>query len=243
MVVFPYSPLGKHLIDHCCSIWYMEAMGPDFTREPSPFRKFTFTVLMLLSLLLMIMCVASAGMDFTEPDGFSPPEGQPAIILDDPDPPLIIQSTADPAVIVDSVMIDGSETTTHVVQQGETLESIAAQYGLTTVQIHSANPHLDNSVQLFPGTSLVIPPHVRIILEDSVDGQPVVIPDTGSSPSLFSSGSSSFPSHYTVQPGDSLSLIASRYGIRLEALLQANPQITNPDLVYPGQTITIPPLQ
>jgi len=45
---------------------------------------------------------------------------------------------------------------------------------------------------------------------------------------------------YTVQSGDTLSGIAQRHGVSLAQLLQANPQITNPSLIHPGQQITIP---
>ena len=45
---------------------------------------------------------------------------------------------------------------------------------------------------------------------------------------------------YTVQLGDTFSQIAHRFGVTVYALLQANPQITNPRLLYPGQQIVIP---
>lgn len=46
--------------------------------------------------------------------------------------------------------------------------------------------------------------------------------------------------HYTVKPGDSLWKISRAYNIGLKALTDANPQIKNPDLIHPGQTIHIP---
>lgn len=45
---------------------------------------------------------------------------------------------------------------------------------------------------------------------------------------------------YTVKKGDTLSAIAKKYGITLEALLKANPQIKNPNLIKIGQVINIP---
>jgi len=45
---------------------------------------------------------------------------------------------------------------------------------------------------------------------------------------------------YTVQKGDTLSEIAERFGVALKALEAANPQIKNPDLIFPGQHIHIP---
>jgi LysM repeat protein len=45
---------------------------------------------------------------------------------------------------------------------------------------------------------------------------------------------------YVVVPGDTLSGIAGRFGITLGGLEAANPQITNPNLIVPGQVIRIP---
>ncbi len=45
---------------------------------------------------------------------------------------------------------------------------------------------------------------------------------------------------YVVQPGDTMYFIAQRYGVSLEVLIRANPQIRNPDLIYPGDVIRIP---
>ena len=68
------------------------------------------------------------------------------------------------------------------------------------------------------------------------------------------SGSSSAPSNpnqpverevkYTVQKGDSLSKIAQQQygdGKKWRAIFEANrDQISNPDLIHPGQVLTIP---
>jgi murein DD-endopeptidase MepM/ murein hydrolase activator NlpD len=45
---------------------------------------------------------------------------------------------------------------------------------------------------------------------------------------------------YGVQPNDTLSGIAQRFGISLADLLAANPQIADPDLIVVGQVLTIP---
>src|SRR6266403_5511209 len=45
---------------------------------------------------------------------------------------------------------------------------------------------------------------------------------------------------YKVKPGDSLSAIASKYGLPLQDLLQANQQIQNPNVIKVGQKINIP---
>ncbi|RDH39693.1 glycoside hydrolase superfamily [Aspergillus welwitschiae] len=47
-------------------------------------------------------------------------------------------------------------------------------------------------------------------------------------------------STYTIVSGDSLWKISQDHGVTLDALRAANPQITNPDLIYPGQELNIP---
>lgn len=48
---------------------------------------------------------------------------------------------------------------------------------------------------------------------------------------------------YTVVKGDTLSRIAKKHGISLSQLLGWNPQIKNPNLIYPGQVIAIGVIQ
>ena len=45
---------------------------------------------------------------------------------------------------------------------------------------------------------------------------------------------------YTVQKGDSLWKIAVRYEVGLSEIIDANPQFQNPNLIYPGDAVTIP---
>lgn len=47
------------------------------------------------------------------------------------------------------------------------------------------------------------------------------------------------PATYTVTSGDTLISIARKFGLSLASLIRLNPQIPNPNLIYPGQVITI----
>ncbi|HML38978.1 MAG TPA: LysM peptidoglycan-binding domain-containing protein [Bacillota bacterium] len=47
---------------------------------------------------------------------------------------------------------------------------------------------------------------------------------------------------YVVKPNDTLYLIAHEFNVPLAQLIKANPQISNPDMIFEGQTITIPDL-
>ena len=45
---------------------------------------------------------------------------------------------------------------------------------------------------------------------------------------------------YTVKKGDTLWGISKQFGVGLRALIAANPQIRNPNLIYVGDRVVIP---
>ena len=45
---------------------------------------------------------------------------------------------------------------------------------------------------------------------------------------------------YTVVRGDTMWKIASRYEVGTSEVIQANPQVSDPNLIYPGQKLTVP---
>ncbi|WP_053365086.1 SafA/ExsA family spore coat assembly protein [Bacillus sp. FJAT-27245] len=53
-------------------------------------------------------------------------------------------------------------------------------------------------------------------------------------------GISSAQTIHTVVRGDTLWKISVRYHVGLHELIRANPQFKNPNLIYPGQKVTIP---
>jgi len=102
--------------------------------------------------------------------------------------------------------------TVHVVQRGEHLTAIANRYG-TTSQAIAATNNLVNLNLLYVG-------------------QRLVIPGAGST----SAGTTSY---YTVHAGDTASGIAARFGVTLQALVQANALISA-DRIFIGQRLLIP---
>jgi LysM repeat protein len=103
----------------------------------------------------------------------------------------------------------------YVVQSGDTLSEIAVRFGTTVNAILNANPDITNPSLITPGEQIVLPTSAN------------VIPNTGQV-------------IYVVQPGDTLSEIAVRFGTTVNALLDANPSITDPNLIYPNQRLVIP---
>mgnify|MGYP003808100061 CR=1 FL=1 len=67
----------------------------------------------------------------------------------------------------------------------------------------------------------------------------VSIPTSSSSSGGYSAPTTSFSS-YTIKPGDTLSGIAAKSGTTVSALMQANPGITNPNVIYAGNNLVIP---
>jgi uncharacterized YkwD family protein/spore coat assembly protein SafA len=57
---------------------------------------------------------------------------------------------------------------------------------------------------------------------------------------LFATTASAASTNYKVVPGDSLWKISRKYEVGLDEVINANPQIPNPDLIYPDQIITVP---
>lgn len=103
----------------------------------------------------------------------------------------------------------------YIVQPWETWESvnnIASRFGITADQLIAANPIL-NTMTIQPGMVLTIP-----------GGQPVTLPATGYI-------------EYVVQSGDSIYRIANRFRLNYRNIIAQNPQIPNPDVLWPGQIL------
>jgi spore coat assembly protein SafA len=101
----------------------------------------------------------------------------------------------------------------YIVQKGDTLWKIAKRFGVSLDALIRANPQIKNPDLIFPGDVVFIP------------AAPVPKPPT---------------KRYVVQKGDTLFLIAKRFGVSLDALIRANPQIKNPNLIFPGDIVFIP---
>ncbi|MBZ0303127.1 MAG: LysM peptidoglycan-binding domain-containing protein, partial [Anaerolineae bacterium] len=107
----------------------------------------------------------------------------------------------------------------HVVSKGENLFRIALRYD-TTVEILAAQNGIANINLILVGQQIVIP-------NCSGGGQVPPPPPGGGT-------------YHTVMMNENLFRISLRYGVSLSAILAANPQITNANLIYIGQQILIP---
>ncbi len=102
----------------------------------------------------------------------------------------------------------------YTVQVGDTLSEIALKYNVTIAEL-TAHNGISNPDLIFAGRTLSIPAD-------------------GTSPAAETA-----PQTYTVQPGDTLGIIAERVGVRTSRLAQAN-AIANINLIDVGQVLVIP---
>lgn len=121
-------------------------------------------------------------------------------------------------LVVPAFAQDEGGQTVHVVEMGENLFRIALRYDTSVNAIMLANG-LTSANLIYPGQVLAIPG---------------AIASTGQAPSVQGGGLS-----HTVAPGENLFRISRGYGVSMRTIMEAN-GITDPDLVYAGQVLTIP---
>jgi LysM repeat protein len=103
----------------------------------------------------------------------------------------------------------GSAQLTYTVQPGDTLSGIAGRFGTTVSALVQLNG-IQNPNLIYPGQIIKI-----------------------------QGGTSADQQTYTVQPGDTLSGIAARFGTTVNTLVQLN-GIKDPNLIYSGQILKLP---
>ena len=118
---------------------------------------------------------------------------------------------------------------THTIQKGETFSQIAQQHGISQTALKQANPQVNPDV-IIVGAKLNLPSGTKAKTVSTpptpTPAEPTTTTTTGSQ-------------RHTVRPGETLSSIASSYGVSATSLQRSN-TLANPDRLSIGQVLTIP---
>ncbi|MCB2413849.1 LysM peptidoglycan-binding domain-containing protein [Demequina sp. TTPB684] len=136
---------------------------------------------------------------------------------------LVVPGATIPHAATPAAAPTATQSTTYVVQAGDTLWSIARGANTTVSALAESN-------------GLSNPSLIRI-------GQAITVPSTGGSPALATpatiTSTPSFGGTYVVQAGDTVSSIASRHGTTVSAIATAN-SLADAGVIRIGQVLTVP---
>src|SRR5579859_332479 len=174
------------------------------------------------------------------------------------DPGLIAATNGlqNDTLITGSTLLIPAGPHSHVALAGETLKIIATRYGTLVSVLISNNPGITNPDLIFSGQPIFIPIlYGAQPVPLSGSPAPTSVAPTSSAPAATATpgpaatsaplptstqvGANSFI-HVNVQAGESFITYVMRYGVSPERLRIANPQIANPALIFPGQTVIVP---
>ncbi|MFD1607131.1 LysM peptidoglycan-binding domain-containing protein [Oceanobacillus luteolus] len=139
---------------------------------------------------------------------------------------VVMSVTASAAIAAALFGAQEAEASSHKVQRGDSLWSIAQKYGTTVSQLKSVN-NLSSDI-IYPNQVLQTAGSTSSSKSSS---------SSSSKSSSSKSGSSSSGNTYTVKAGDTLSGIASRHNISLQNLMKWNDLDTT--LIFPGNVFVV----
>jgi LysM repeat protein len=115
----------------------------------------------------------------------------------------------------------------YTIVKGDTIGRIASRFGVSTQAVLSANGLSASSI-IYPGQRLAIP------------GAAAAAPAPAAAPVVSKPAApSASAGSYTIVSGDTLSKIASKVGVPVQALLTAN-KLTISSVIYAGRTLVVP---
>lgn len=138
---------------------------------------------------------------------------------------LLVRQASQPATpsqpVVNHNQQSNNGQSSYTVQSGDTLSGIASQFGMNYSQLAQIN-NIANPNQIYVGQVLQL--------------RAAAVNHTTTTPT--NSNANTAASSYTVQSGDTLSGIASQFGMSYSQLAQIN-NIANPNRIYVGQVLRV----
>jgi LysM repeat protein len=153
-------------------------------------------------------------------------------------PGQVLKLTSGGMVPVSSVTPIASGSSYSIVR-GDTISGIAGRFGVSTASILSANGLSRTSI-IYPGQKISIPGALDAVPVSSVtpiDNAPAPTPDPPASPVV--TPPAAVNGSYVIQSGDSISKIAAKFGVTVQAILDAN-GLTRTSIIYTGHTLVVP---
>ena len=131
----------------------------------------------------------------------------------------------------------GTTSQTYTVKSGDSVWLIANKYGISMNQLIQWNNIKNNFI--YPGQKLIVAKAAAGSnnTNSTNTGSSSANGSSSSSTSNTSSNTSTTSSYYTVKSGDSVWLIANKYGISMNQLIQWNGIKNN--LIHPGQKLVV----
>jgi LysM repeat protein len=172
------------------------------------------------------------------------------------DPSVIsaANSLQNDVIILGTTLLIPAGPHSHFAVAGETLKSIAARFGTTVAVLVANNPGITNPDLIFSGQPIFIPilygaqpiPLSGAPVPTPVPGTPTATltpggptPTNTPVPSATAIGAADFI-QVTVHAGESFVTYVARYGVSGHRLRNANQQLADPNLIFPGQVIVVP---
>ena len=218
------------------------SMAEDYDAdEPQTKLSSAFIVVLLLHVVAVGGIYAFNSIKASRPpqESASPPQTQTTVKPNTTSPPPAAPASAAPAqhLTAAPAVAPVPATTTgpkhYAVKQGDTLTSIAKQFGVTIPELETANG-LKPPSTLRIGQPLTIPAKgaVKLVAETARnDSAPKKPEDTASAAAA--------PRTYAVKSGDRLLFIAKRFNVSPDELIAMN-KIKDPAKLQIGQTLKIP---
>jgi LysM repeat protein len=192
--------------------------------------------------LVLLACVAAlaaaCGGDDSEPTGAAPDSSRIPTATMPAELPEV-------RILGEGIALAGGGAT-YTIQSGDTLAALAERFGFTVEDLLAANPGIEASA-LRPGQQINLPgdpgdvPPPPPPTPEPVEPEPTPEPPPPEEPTPEPQVTEppAAGQIYVVQSGDLPVTIAEQFGISVEALLAANPDI-NPNALNIGDELVIP---